>query len=309
MSGKLAIAASTLTRRFGNITAVDAVDLSVMGGELFSLLGPNGAGKTTMIRMLCCLLKPTGGRATVAGYDIMREPDAVKQHTNVSPQETAVAAHLTARENLILMGRVYGMGSAEARARAKELLDLLGLSGTTKQQARHLSGGMQRRLSIAMALISDPDVLFLDEPTVGLDPQARRGLWDQIRTLKGKTTILLTTHYLEEADALADRIGVIKGGKIVALGTPAELKRGLIGMQTMLVRGSNFSEEALRALQNRYATVERSGGDVEVQAPELDFHHIVDTLRSGGGRIAWLTMKEPTLDDVFLSLTEEETQE
>lgn len=301
-----AIETSGLTRRFGSITAVDGVDLAIPQGQLFSVLGPNGAGKTTMIRMLCCLLAPSDGLATVAGHDLRTEANAIKQRINLSPQETAVAGHLTARENLLLIGKAYGCQSSESATRADSLLEQLGLTDAPKRQARRLSGGMQRRLSIAMALMSDPEILFLDEPTLGLDPQARRGLWEQIRALKGSKTILLTTHYLEEADALADRIAVLKDGRIIAEGSSSELKQNLIGRRTMLVRGSGFTEPAVSALRERFEQVTHSGDTVEIVAAELSFDFVVDTLRSGGGSIEWLTMREPTLDDVFLSLTEEE---
>jgi len=219
-----AIAAQHLTRRFGNRTAVDDLDLVIRKGELFALLGQNGAGKTTTIKMLCCLLPPTSGDAVLLGDSIVANPSAVKEKLNVSPQETAVAPNLTVRENLVLMAQVYGSNSRAARTRAEEMLQAFGLTERADDRARTLSGGMQRRLSIAMALISNPEILFLDEPTLGLDVRARRDLWNVVRTLKGRITIILTTHYLEEAEALADRIGIMHAGRLRALGTAAELK-------------------------------------------------------------------------------------
>ncbi len=299
----LAVDARGMTKQFGALLAVDGIDLAVGKGELFSLLGPNGAGKTTTIKMLCCLVKPTAGTATILGHDVVENPFAVKEVIDVSPQETAVAGHLSAWENLLLMGGVYGLSKQETKARARELIELMGLTGRTAEQVRKFSGGMQRRLSIAMALVSDPQVLFLDEPTLGLDPQARRELWTHIEKFKGRKTILLTTHYLEEADALADRVAIIDAGRIVAQGTPSQLKERLYGMQTMLIRAKNLTSESMDGLKHRYPQATATENGVEIRARELIFDDIVDYLRSKGAKIEWLTMQEPTLDDVFLSLT------
>ena len=218
-----AIQTVNLTKRYKNKTAVDALDLSIAQGELFSLLGVNGAGKTTTIKMLCCLTAPTGGDAVLLGDSIAASPHAVKEKINVSPQETAVARNLTVRENLELIAGVYGSDRKAAREKASELLSVFGLTEIAEAKAKTLSGGMQRRLSIAMALISDPKILFLDEPTLGLDVLARRELWAAVKKLKGKITIILTTHYMEEAQALSDRIGIMVGGKLRAVGTAEEL--------------------------------------------------------------------------------------
>jgi ABC-2 type transport system ATP-binding protein len=205
---RFAIQTFSLSRKFGDLVAVNSIDLSIKEGELFSLLGPNGAGKTTAIKMLCCLLRPSSGTATIMGHDINEDPMAVKRIIDVSPQETAIAEHLNAWENLSLIGGIRGLMKEEVKKRSADLLEMVGLTKRAKEQVRKFSGGMKRRLSIAMALVSDPQVLFLDEPTLGLDPQSRRGIWEHIAELKGKKTILLTTHYLEEADALADRIAI-----------------------------------------------------------------------------------------------------
>lgn len=218
-----AIETKALTKRFGDRTAVDALDLSIGQGELFSLLGQNGAGKTTTIRMLCGLLPPTSGDALLLGDSVVKKPHLVKQKINVSPQETAVARNLSVRENLEMIAGVYGFSKPEQKRRAGEMIEDFKLGDTAGQKARVLSGGMQRRLSIAMALISDPQILFLDEPTLGLDVVARRELWTHIRQLKGRVTIVLTTHYLEEAEALSDRIAVMAHGNLQALGTAKEL--------------------------------------------------------------------------------------
>ena len=219
-----AIEIKALTKRFGARTAVDGLSLEIKKGELMALLGVNGAGKTTTIKMLCCLLPPTEGDALVLGDSIVREPQKVKGRHNISPQETAVAPNLTIEENLMLMAGMYGASKAEAKARAKELMASFELLDRAKDMAGKLSGGLQRRLSIAMALISEPEVLFLDEPTLGLDVRARRDLWKIVEGLKGKITIVLTTHYLEEAEALSDRIAIMHEGRLRAVGTAAELK-------------------------------------------------------------------------------------
>lgn len=209
-------------KRYGKVTAVGGIDLSVKKGELFALLGENGAGKTTTIKALCTLTSCDEGKMRVCGYDVKREPEKVREVVNVSPQETAVAGNLTVKENLVLIARLYGADDAERRA--AEMIERFKLVECEKRRAKTLSGGMQRRLSIAMALISEPRVLFLDEPTLGLDVRARRELWEEVRALKGKITVVLTTHYLEEAEALSDRVAVMKKGKILALGTAEEIK-------------------------------------------------------------------------------------
>jgi len=224
-----AIEIKNLTKRFrtrgrSERTAVDALCLSVGQGELFSLLGQNGAGKTTTIRMLCCLLPPTSGDAVLLGDSIVTNAAAVKQKLSVSPQETAVAPNLSVRENLELMARIYGCDRAEARSRADEMLHAFGLAERASDRAKRLSGGLQRRLSIAMALISHPQIAFLDEPTLGLDVRARRELWKALIALKGRVTMVVTTHYLEEAEAISDRMAIMHEGRLRALGTASELK-------------------------------------------------------------------------------------
>lgn len=219
----IAIRTEGLSRSFGTLQAVKDLSLSVFEGELFALLGVNGAGKTTAIRMLTGLLRPSGGRAFVMGRSVTEELAAVKQVTGLSPQETAVAANLTVEENLCLMAGLYGADRQRAAAAAEAMIAQLGLEEVRDRRAGVLSGGWQRRLSIAMGLVSSPRVLFLDEPTLGLDILARRELWELLRALHGKTTIVLTTHYLEEAEALADRIGIMAGGTLRAVGTAAAL--------------------------------------------------------------------------------------
>ena len=213
-----------LTKKYKNLTAVDGLDLSVERGELFSLLGVNGAGKTTTIKMLSCLTKPTGGDAFLLGRSIVKDAAEVKNIIGVSPQETAVAPGLTVKENLALMCGVHGFSREKRQRKLEELTERFDLAEVLGRKAGKLSGGWQRRLSIAMALISEPEILFLDEPTLGLDVLARSDLWDIIRSMKGRITMILTTHYMEEAEALSDRIGIMKDGRLLALGTAESLK-------------------------------------------------------------------------------------
>lgn len=220
-----AIEIRELSKSYKQCTVVDRLSLDIRKGEFFALLGPNGAGKTTTIRMLCCLLCPDGGDALLGGDSVVSNPEAVKQRINLSPQETAVASKLSVRENLELIARIYGMNKTEAKTAASESMERFALSDRAGDRAKSLSGGMQRSLSIAMALISDPEIVFLDEPTLGLDVRARRALWKTLLELKGKKTVILTTHYLEEAEALSDRIGIMYKGTLRALGTPDEIIR------------------------------------------------------------------------------------
>ena len=213
-----------LVKKYKNLTAVDDLDLEIRRGELFSLLGVNGAGKTTTIKMLTGLTRPTAGDALVGGYSIMRAPEQVKRLIGVSPQETAVAPNLTVKENLELICGIHGFSKEKTKEKIRELTEQFSLGEVLPRKAGKLSGGWQRRVSIAMALISEPQILFLDEPTLGLDVIAKHDLWDVIRALKGRITIILTTHYMEEAEALSDRIGILKSGRLLAVGTVEELK-------------------------------------------------------------------------------------
>lgn len=220
-----AIKIEDLTKQYKDVVAVDHLSLSVSKGELFSLLGVNGAGKTTTVKMLSCLTQPTSGDAFLNGKSICKDSAAVKSIIAVSPQETAIAPGLSIRENLELICGVHGFTKDEQAARIQELTELLGLKEVIKKRAGKLSGGWQRRLSIAMALISQPEILFLDEPTLGLDVLARSELWSRIRSLKGKVTIVLTTHYMEEAEALSDRIAIMRDGKLLICDTPDKIKK------------------------------------------------------------------------------------
>ena len=219
-----AIETINLTKHYKKLTAVDNLNLKINQGEFFSLLGVNGAGKTTAIKMLTCLTKPSDGKALVGGFSVTQKPNQVKRLIGVSPQETAVAPNLTVKENLELLCGIYGFSKEKTEEKIKEMTGRFGLDAVLKRRAGKLSGGWQRRVSIAMALICEPKILFLDEPTLGLDVIARHELWETVRALKGLVTIVLTTHYMEEAEALSDRIGIMKCGRLLAVGTVRELK-------------------------------------------------------------------------------------
>ena len=220
-----AIKTTDLVKQYKKLTAVNKLNLEIHQGELFSLLGVNGAGKTTTIKMLSCLTKPTAGEAVVGGYSVTTESGKIKQRIGVSPQDTAVAPNLSVKENLALICGIHGFTKAKTAAKIGELSEQFALADVLNRRAGKLSGGWQRRVSIAMALISEPQILFLDEPTLGLDVMARHDLWETIRALKGNVTMILTTHYMEEAEALSDRIGIMKDGRLLAVGTAEELKR------------------------------------------------------------------------------------
>ena len=298
-----------LTKRFNNLVAVNGINLSIGQGELFSLLGPNGAGKTTTINMLCCLLKPTEGTAQIMGYDIIKEPFKVKENIGVSPQETAISERLNSWENLTLIGKTHGMSSDEVKRRSGELLKLMGLIERGKDRVGKFSGGMKRRLSIAMAMVHDPPILFLDEPTLGLDPQARRVTWEHIAQLKGRKTILLTTHYMEEADFLSDRVAIIDEGRIVAVGTPSQLKAKLIKTPTIIVSAENITPEITQGLKARYPEVKEVDEKLRISGENLDFRELTDYLHSNGATVRSAALEEPSLEDVFIQLTGKELRD
>ena len=221
-----AIVIKNITKKFADVTAVDGLSLVVDKGELFGLLGPNGAGKTTTINILCGLLEPTTGSVKVGGYDALKEPNKIKELIGVSPQETAVYPQLTGKENIELFANLHAMPKETLKRNVSALLQKLSLSDHANRKAGKYSGGMMRRINLAMSLVHDPEIAFLDEPTVGMDPQSRRAVWDFIRELRKQSkTVLLTTHYMEEAEELCDRVGIIDNGKLISLGTPQQLKR------------------------------------------------------------------------------------
>ncbi len=302
-SDAFAIQTFNLTRMFSRLVAVDGINLDIKKGELFALLGPNGAGKTTTINMLCCLLKPTNGTASVMGYDINREPYRVKQAIGISPQETTLSEHLDSLENLKLVGYLHGIEPKKLETWSRLMLETMGLASRAKDQVRKFSGGMKRRLNIAMALIHNPPIIVLDEPTLGLDPQARRAVWEYTAQLKGEKTILLTTHYMEEADFLADRIAIIDEGKIVALGTSTELKTGMLEPHTMVIQAWNLTQQAIIEMRYQYAEVKIGDSTLTITDDKLDFKEVVDQLQRSGAVIRSAYIKEPTLEDVFLKIT------
>jgi ABC-2 type transport system ATP-binding protein len=298
------VVAAGLVRRFGDIAAVSGIDLRIPAGQIFGFLGPNGAGKSTTVRMLTTLLRPTAGRAMVAGYDVVTDADAVRRSIGVALQDAAIDPLMTGRELLRLQTVLHGINKAKGAARGEELLRKVGLTAAADRRVGTYSGGMRRRLDLALALIHEPQVLFLDEPTTGLDPNSRRALWDELRRLNREsgTTIFLTTQYMEEADQLAGRIAIIDDGSIVAEGTPASLKArvgdptlrvalapgtDLIGAEAVLLQ---FGEPAPDS--DGYIAVRLSGGASRVAA-------VSRALDEAGVGIEALELHSPTLDDVF----------
>jgi ABC-2 type transport system ATP-binding protein len=305
-----AVLAEGLEKSYGEVRALAGVDLQVEEGSLLGVLGPNGAGKTTAVRILATLLMPDAGRAMVAGHDVVREPDAVRASIGLTGQYAAVDENLTGRENLELVGRLLHVGRRGARARADELLAAFDLSHAGGRPARTYSGGMRRRLDLAASLVGRPSVLFLDEPTTGLDPASRIALWEVVEGLRRDgTTILLTTQYLEEADRLADRVAVIDGGRVIAEGTSTELKDRLgEDVVDLRVADASRTDDALALLRDLAATAPRAeSSDGRISIP---VHHgagilaeVVRRIDGAGLEVAELSLHRPSLDDVFLSLT------
>jgi len=297
----------TFKSRKSEVEAVRGVDLSVGAGEIFGFLGPNGAGKTTTLRMLATLLTPTSGEATVAGADLRREPQAVRERIGYVPQGGSTDPAETGRGELVLQCRLYGMNKSDAQARAAEVLAALDLEAAADRTTSTYSGGMKRRLDVGLGIVHKPSVLFLDEPTTGLDPQARARMWDEIRLLRaGGTTVFLTTHYLEEADALADRLAIIDQGKIVAEGTADELKRKVAGdVVTIVVSGA--TEHVLEAVRRqtfvREATSEDGVVRLYVDRGETAVPLLLRVLDGEGLEASSIALHRPSLDDVFLLQT------
>jgi len=305
------IEARELTKAFGDLVAVDHVSFEVKKGEIFGFLGPNGAGKTTTINMLITLLKPTEGEAWVAGFSVLEEPHEVRKRIGVVFQDPTVDRRLTGRENLWIHGRMYGISGSELKERIKEALELVELERWADVVVRKYSGGMVRRLEIARTLLCEPEVLFLDEPTLGLDPQTRAHIWDYIEALRREKgiTIFLTTHYMEEADRLCDRVAIIDKGRIIALGTPSELK-STVGLGVVYVRLSEVSpvKEFVRAVLNDGLVEEaRPAGRNRIAMFVRDAPKFIPRLFEKASEldvtISEITYHMPTLDDVFLRLT------
>ncbi|MEM3536597.1 MAG: ATP-binding cassette domain-containing protein [Candidatus Bathyarchaeia archaeon] len=302
------IVAEGLTKVFNkSLVAVDHVNFNVKDGEIFGFLGPNGAGKTTTINMLITVLKPTEGKASVLGYDIVRQASEVRNIIGVVPQEYTADEDLTGYENIILCADLYGIPREISKKRALELLELVELTAFKDKKVETYSGGMRRRLELACGLINRPKVLFLDEPTLGLDVQTRAATWDYIRRLKKEygMTLFMTTHYLEEADALCDRIAIIDHGKIVVVGTPEELKRSLGGdIITIGIKENADISDLIRSVEN-VKEVKKENGAYRIKAEygEVTAPFIIETLRSRGYTVTKLSMTEPTLNEVYLEYT------
>jgi ABC-2 type transport system ATP-binding protein len=305
----LAIEASGLEKSFGETKAVCGVDLAVRRGSVYGMLGPNGAGKTTTIRMLATLLRPDGGEARVLGHDVIRDADAVRQMISLTGQLASVDEDLTGRENLILIGRLLGYGRAEAKSRAGDLLDAFGLADASGRLVKSYSGGMRRKLDIAASLVVTPELMFLDEPTTGLDPRARNQVWGIIRTLAGTgTTILLCTQYLDEADQLADGIAVIDQGKVIAEGTPAQLKAS-VGSGTLRIRlldpeQRQIAEPIIASAFSCEVHFEADPAALSAPCGSADqAAEVVGELTRRGIEVANFSLGQPSLDEVFLALT------
>ena len=300
------IVAQNLVRYFGDVKAVDGIDITVKTGEIFGFLGPNGAGKSTAVRMLTTLLRPTSGTATVAGFDVAKHPDEVRRRIGVALQDAAIDPLMTGTELLRLQAVLYGIPQAQMKNRASELLERVGLTAAADRRVGTYSGGMRRRLDLALALIHQPTVLFLDEPTTGLDPMSRMSLWEEVRRLNNEgTTVMLTTQYLEEADQLADRIAIIDAGKIVREGKPQDLKAG-VGFPTLLITVPSDQTERAKAVLATFGdmrpTAEGSLG-VGLRGGANVVTDVVRKLDEASVRVQHFEINEPSLDDVFAEAT------
>jgi ABC-2 type transport system ATP-binding protein len=304
-----AIVVEELRKRYGDVQALDGVSFAVREGEVFGLLGPNGAGKSTTVRSLVTLTTPDSGSASVAGHDVLREQNAVRRMIGYVPQDSGVDELGTGRENLMLQGRVQGMGGKDLRARTATLLELVGITEAADRIVKTYSGGMRRRLDIALGLVHRPRVLFLDEPTTGLDPEARVVMWEEVSRLAQaeSLTILLTTHYLEEADQLADRLAIVSQGKVVVEGTPGELKAGLRGDAVHVEVENGVIDEARRILATVGAAPEQvlEGRTIvsRVENGGRALPGIISALETAGIPVASVSLSRPSLDDVYLHFT------
>jgi ABC-2 type transport system ATP-binding protein len=304
-----AIAVEGLEKRYGEVQALAGVSFRVRAGEVFGLLGPNGAGKSTTVKVLTTLTTPDGGRAEVAGHDVVREPDAVRRSIGYVPQSSGVDRDATGRENLMLQGRVQGMSGRRLRDRVDRLLELLGIADAADRVVRGYSGGMKRRLDVGLGLVHGPQVLFLDEPTTGLDPEARTAMWEELAVLAREEllTILLTTHYLEEADALTNRLAIVSQGRVVVEGTAEELKGGLQGEAVIVELSDGQVDEAADAVRSLAEVREVTADGRQLRSRVADGARavppILAALDSRGIAVESVTMHRPSLDDVYLHYT------
>jgi len=308
-STEWAVEADALVKVFGTNRAVDGVDLRVKSGTVYGVLGPNGAGKTTTINMLATLLRPDAGSARVFGHDVVRAPQIVRQLIGVTGQFASVDEMLSATENLVIFGRLLGLSRSDARAKSADLLERFGLAEAARRPLKKFSGGMRRRLDLAASLIAQPPLIFLDEPTTGLDPRTRGQMWDTVRELVATgSTVVLTTQYLDEADQLADRIAVIDRGKVVAEGTADDLKSS-VGTSSLILRlvDDADTDDALRAVERVLGvTATLSPETSRITAPMADVDRVAElliTLRDAGIHLDEMSMQKPTLDEVFLTIT------
>ena len=305
-----AITVSQITKKFGPVTAVNGIDFEVDRGEFFGFLGPNGAGKTTLIRMLTTILKPTSGKAIVAGFDVAREPGEVRKNIGVVPQASTSDMDLTGRENMDIYGRFYGIKAAERKKRIDNLLETAGLAQRANDLVATYSGGMRRRLEIARVLVHSPALLFLDEPTIGLDPQSRRVVWEFLKSLtgSGSMTVFLTTHYMDEAESLCGRVAIIDSGKIIAMDSPDGLKAGIPGNDIISLTITDLSAEITDAAEklpfvSKVKTENVNELRIYVDNGPRDLPALIDTVRSAGGNVSSAAVHQQSLEDVFIHYT------
>jgi ABC-2 type transport system ATP-binding protein len=306
-----AISIADISKNFGKIQALNDVNLEISSGIVFALLGPNGSGKTTLVRILTTLLRPDKGTAKVGGFDVVKQPESIRPLIGLAGQYPAVDENLTGKENLVMIGQLYHLGSRKAKSRAQELLEIFELTDAANRNARTYSGGMRRRLDLAAALVANPSILFLDEPTTGLDPRSRLGLWEVISAqARNCNTVFLTTQYLEEADRLANQIAIMDLGKVIRVGTPQELKDCCGGETHVRLRLLDRNQirqatEALEDIGDGKIYTDNSTGEINLPAlgGTTVLTEVVRRLDSAGIRIAELGLKQPTLDDVFLEIT------
>ena len=305
----IAVEVVGITRKFGEFTAVDNISFQVAEGQIFGFLGTNGAGKTTLIRMLTTLLRPTSGQARVAGFDVAADPDQVRRAIGVVPQSLTSDLDLTGYENMDIYGRFYSISARERRERIPYLLELVGLSGWADHLVASYSGGMRRRLELARVLVHRPRILFLDEPTIGLDPQSRRVVWDFIRTLRqgDAMTLFLTTHYMDEAEALCERVAIIDSGKLIAIGSPEELKARIPGSDIVSLKVPQLSDDTTERIGKipcvHSVSVEENTLRAYVDNGAEALPLLIETIKAGGLRVVSATLHEQSLEDVFIHFT------